>query len=352
MTVQVLRSPSELGDLPEQWAALADAAGARHYAQPFWSLSWWRHFGSGELYVAAVECGGRLTALAPLYRRRHFGVDTLRFLSSDILGVSEILVAPGCGAAGDELWDFLLHRPRCLLDLRHHRFAGGGMEALRRAENHTWRAQLGPASPFVHIPGSWDDYWQSRREKFRSELERRRRRAEREQLPARVEVAVQPGDVDKRLADMTAVFDVAERAQPKLHFLAGAYRPFTIDMLERAAEQSRLALFVLYLGDRPAATSWTFRCGTRISGGGSRFDPDFRRFSPGHLLWHAKLKHAFSSGCTEVDLGPGDMPYKREWSTGSYDTLDVTAFSSRAAHAFRIGETALASSRLIQRVLK
>jgi len=351
MAVQVLRSPSEMGDLPERWAALADTAGARHYAQPFWSLAWWRHLGHGELHVAVVESGGRPVALAPLYRQRRFGVDTLRFLGSDILGVSEVLVAPGHDAAADELWAFLLDRSRSVLDLRHHRFAGGGIDSLRRAENHAWQARLGPASPLVDIAGSWEDYWRSRREKFRDEIQRRRRVAEREKVPARVEIVVEPGDIEKRLPEMTAVFDAAERAQPKLHFLAGAYRPFTVDMLQRAAELSRLALFVLYFGDRPAATSFTFRSATRMSGGGSRFDPAFRKLSPGHLLWYAKLEYAFATGCTEFDLGAGDMPYKREWSTESYDTLDITAFSSRTVHGFHAAETEFASSRLVRKVL-
>jgi len=352
MAVQVLRSPSEMGDLPERWAALADTDGARHYAQPFWSLAWWRHLGHGELHVAVVESGGRLAALAPLYRRRRLGVDTLRFLGSDILGVSEVLVAPGQDTAGDELWAFLLDQPRCMLELRHHRLAGGGIDTLRRAENHAWKAQRGPASPVVDIAGSWDDYWRGRRKNFRREVERRHRVAERERLPVKVEVVVEPGDVEKRLQDVTAVFDAAERAQPKLHFLAGDYRPFTIDMLQWAAEESRLALFILYFDDRPAATAWTFRSGTRISAGGTRFDPAFGRLSPGHLLWRVMLEHAFAGDFTEVDLGPGDMPYKREWSTGSYDTLEITASSSNAVRALNVGKTTFASSRWVRRVLK
>lgn len=338
MTVEVRRTMSEISDVTEQWAALADSAGARHNMHPSWCLPWWSHLGSGELHVATVESGGQLSALAPLYRRRRLGVDTLRFLGSEILGVSEVLVAPGQDAAGDQLWEFLVDQPQCVLDLRQHRQGGPGFDALRHVGSHRWRAALGPASPHATITGSWDDYWDSRRSKFRGDLRRRERIAESENMPVRVEVALDRDDVEKRLPEVTQIFDVAEAAQPMLHFLAGRYRPFTVEMFRNAADQSRLALFVLYLGDTPVATMFTLHNGVTMGAGGCRFDHAFGRFSPGQLLWRHAFEFAFSTGCTEFDLGPRDSFYKRQWSTGLYDTVEISAFSSDAVHALQTGK--------------
>lgn len=346
MAVEILRSLSELSDVAAPWAALADDAGARHNMQPFWCLPWWRHLGQGELHVVAVESGGQLAALAPLYRQRRYGVDILRFLGSEILGVGEVLVAPGHDAAGEELWTFLFDQPRCVVDLHQHRLAGPGVAALRRLEPQRWRARLGPSSPFVTIDGPWDDYWANRRRSFRRELDRKQRSAERAGIRVRVEVALDPDEVDKLLPQMTEVFDIAERGRPMLHFLAGSYRPFTTGMLRRAAEQSRLALFVLYFGDRPVATSFTFRSRSLIGGGGLRFDPAFGRYSPGQILFRHILEHAFAVGCIEFDFAPLDVPYKREWSTGTYDTVEISAFSSNTVHVLHIAESMIRSSRL------
>lgn len=341
MTVRVLRSDSELRDVVEPWTALADAAGARHNMQPFWCLPWWSHIESGELHVVVVESGGQLTALAPLYRKRRAGVDTLRFIGTQILGVSEVLVSPDHASAGDELWEYLLGLPRCVLDLRQQRLGSPGIDALRRNESSPWRAELGPASPGVAISGSWDDYWQGRRTKFKSDLQRRERLAERENMAVRVEVAHEMSDVEKRLHDVTQIYDEAERAQPMLHFFAGAYRPFILDMFRRAAALERLALFVLYLGDTPAATMFTINNGVTMGSGGNRFDHAFGRLSPGLLLWRHVLELAFSTSCTEFDLGPRDSVYKREWSTQAFDTVDVSACSSNAVRALQLGKTVL-----------
>jgi CelD/BcsL family acetyltransferase involved in cellulose biosynthesis len=341
MTVQVLRSPSAVQDVVDPWVALADVAGARHSMQPYWCLPWWTHMREGDLHVAVVESGGGLAALAPLYVRRRLGIDTLRFLGSAVLGVSEILVAPGQEDAGDELWDYLLSRPRTILDLWQHRLGGPGFEALRRAERHPWQARLGPASPFVAVAGSWDEYWAGRRGKFRRELVRTERLAERERMPVRVEMAAQMDDVEQRLPDVTRVFDVATRVVPRLNFMTGAFRPFTLDMFRAAAERDRLALFVLYLGDTPAATAFTLRSGAVIGGGGLRFDHDLGRFSPGQLMLRHVFESVFGSDCTEFDFGPRDALYKRQWSTGVYDTVEISAFSSTAVHAVHVGKSAL-----------
>lgn len=336
---------SELEEVSERWATLADSARARHNMQPFWCLPWWTHLGHGELHVAVVETSDQLVALAPLYRQPLLGVDTRCFLGSWLLGVAEVLVAPGQEEAGEELWDHLLTLPRSVLDLRQFRLASGGMDALRRVEDHPWHGELGPASPFVAITGSWEDYWASRRRNFRRDLDRKERLAANEGVPVGIRVAFDPADVAKLVPDAAHVFDAAERHRPMLHFLAGTMRPFTIDVLNRAAEQSRLALFVLYLGDHPVATSFTFRCGDLMGGGGLRFDHAFSRFSPGQLLFRRILEHAFTTGCVEFDFGPRDAPYKREWSTGIYDTLQISAFSSPAVRALHLGSAVINSTR-------
>jgi CelD/BcsL family acetyltransferase involved in cellulose biosynthesis len=341
MTVRVLRSDSELRDVIEPWTALADAAGARHNMQPFWCLPWWSHVESGELHVVVVESDGHLTALAPLYRKRRAGVDTLRFIGAMILGVSEVLVSPDHPEAGDELWEYLLGLPRCVLDLRQQRLRSPGIEALRRNERSPWRAELGPASPGVAISGSWDDYWTGRRTKFKSDLQRRERVAERENMAVRVEVAREMSDVEKRLSDVTQIYDRVDPAQLMLHFFAGVYRPFILDMFRGAAALDRLGLFVLYLGDQPAATMFTIDNGVTMGSGGNRFDPAFGRISPGLLLWRHVFELAFSTSCTEFDLGPLDSAYKREWSTQAYDTVDISACSSDGVRALQAGKTVL-----------
>ena len=350
MPVQVLRSLPAVTDISPAWSELARECGALHFSEPFWCTAWWRHLGNGELHVAYVEADGQIVALAPLFRRRRMGVDTLRLLGSDIIGVGEVLVAPGHFAAGEELWRSLFREPRSVLELRNHRLGGNAVETLRRMGNDGWTGEIGPSCPTVTVAGSWDDYFASRGKQLRYELRRADRRAEQENAALRVEHATSWGGIEQLLPDVTAVFDAAEQAKTKMHFFAGAARDFTLDMFRHATEQARFALFVVYLDERPIATAFAMRCGTTMYGGGLRFDPDFGRFSPGHVVVRARFEYTFGSGATLFDTGPGYFPYKLQWSTGTYDTVKITAASSPAVKAMDGLKDTLLSSNLIRRL--
>jgi len=355
MTVQVLRSLPAVADINDAWATLADDCGALHFSQPFWCLAWWRHLGSGELHVAFIESDGKIVALAPLFRRRRLGVDTLRLLGSDLIGIGEVLVAPGHESAGEELWGSLLDEPRCVLELRNHRLGGTAVEALRRMAthgDHLWKAELGPSCPTIAVSGSWDDYFQSRGKQLRYELRRAHRRAEQEDCVLTVKRATVWGDVEKLLPDVTAVFDAAERAKTKIHFFVGANRAFMTEMFRYATDESRFALFVVYLDHRPIATAFTLRSGATMYGGGLRFDPEFGRFSPGHLVCEARFEYAFEDGATLFDMGPGHFPYKLQWSTGAYDTVKISAASSPLVHAVDGLKDTMLSSGVIRRLAR
>ncbi len=328
VTVRLIESLSELEALSESWAALSDAAGARHYAQPFWCLAWWRHFGHGDIHVLAVESEERLLALAPLRRSHRFGIDVLTFPGRDLGPVMEIVVAPGEVQAAEELWVSLLGQHRWVLDLPNHPLDGNAVKVLRRMERSNCAVTLEATCPTVRTSSSWDEFLQGRDGNLRRKLRRADQAAEREGLPLRVEIGERPEDVNRLLPDVDRIYEVAEREQPRLHFLAGELRAFTVEILREAARASRLALVVLYAGEEPVATAFGFRSGDALCYSGPRFDPAYSRFSPGHLVLAALIEHAHRVGMAEVDLLLGDTRYKREWSTGSYETVRIEAASS------------------------
>lgn len=329
MTVEVASGLGEALSIVPGWSALADAVGARHYAQPFWCLPWWRHRGSGELHVAYVEDQEQPVALAPLYRRRVMGVDVLRFLGSEFSQVSEVLVAEGHEDAGRELWESLLALPRSVLDLTGFRHRSLGLSVGQGLERPGWTARLESSCPTVALTGPWEDYLQSRGKPLLRKLRRADQFLERDRLEAKVVVARDHREVAAVRQDVAAVFDAAEREWPRLHFFSEPYVGFMSEVLDRAAEESRLALYLLCLGGRPAATAVMFRSGTMLGYSGPRYDPAFRSYSPGHLVLRAVIEDACRQGLQEVDLLRGDAAYKREWATSSYETVAVTGSTSR-----------------------
>ena len=324
MIARVVTDEAELTELAPAWDALADAAGAAAAAHAFWCLPWWRHLGRGRPTVAIVEDAGDLIALAPLHERRLAGLPVSRFLGHGLGAVSELLVAPGRESSAARAWDAVLRCGGRLELLEYRADAEAGLGALLAGP---WATRVAARNrcPFIALEGSLDAYLSGRRKKLRQTLRRAGERLAEEGLDHSLEVVTDAARLDAVLPQVQALHDRAEEAAPRGRALAGRLAPFTREALAAAAGLGRLRLFVGRLGDRPVSFDVAFATGGSLELWLGRFDPEFRRFAPGHLALREIVRCGFEEGFRRVDLGLGDDQYKRMWCDHGYDTLEVAA---------------------------
>jgi len=333
MRAAIATTMSEMEALAGRWAALADQVGARHCAQPFWCTNWWAHLGCGRLHVVTVESDGALLALAPLYRERHLGVDRIRLLGSTFGPVSEMLVMPGQPEAEDLLWATVLDDTRWVADLHGYRDFAGDRRPRRPDDVRHWRAEIVDLCRTIGTTGSVEAYLDDRPASLKRKFRRAERAAQEKGADLEIIVVTDLDGVDRHLEEVGRVFEAGEASNPRLQFLSGEYRPFTLAALRAAAAEQRLALFLLRVGGEPAASAFGYRSGTTLSYSAPRFDPRFGWASPGHQILRAMVEHAFRTELTEIDLLHGDLAYKREWSDGHYDLLRLMFSRSAVLHA-------------------
>lgn len=336
MKVSVLTSVEELADVGEQWQELADAAGGRATTQPFWCLPWWRHLGRGSPLVVTVYADGRLAALAPLHERRMAGLRVVRFFGHDLGAVSEVLVAPGLESSAEAVWALLLSGRRRYLELAQYRADSAAFAALREVSGS---AVIAPSDVCrtLSVPAGGEGYLADRPKNLRRSLRRADERMDEEGRRHSVEVVAEFARVAQVLPELVDVYDDAERDRPRQHLLAGAWAPFTIDLLETAAAADRLRLFVGRIDGCPVSFDLGLLSGGRLEIWLGRYAPAWARFSPGHLSMRAVINYAAEAGVREIDLGLGDDPYKRLWCPERYTTVRVTAASSPAAMSLGAG---------------
>lgn len=328
MTVRVLTSVEDVEALVPEWQQLAERIGARATAQPLWCLAWWQHLQRGRLAVATAESAGSLVALAPLHEHRLAGIRFVRFLGHGLGAVTELLVAPGYEHAAGQVWEQVLRRRRCHLQLLEYRAPAAGVAELVAS---CPQAVVAPSDrcPVVSVAGTTDDYLASRPKGLRRTLRRVRQRLDAGRHIHDVERVSEPDGLARVLPEVMAIYDAAERDRPRLHLLAGRWAPFTIDLLHGAAAAGALQLFVGRVDGRPASFDVVFTSAGRFECWLGRYHPAFRPFAPGHLSLQAVVAHAFATGATEVDMGLGDDRYKRLWcDSRSYATLNISAGSS------------------------
>jgi CelD/BcsL family acetyltransferase involved in cellulose biosynthesis len=69
-------------------------------------------------------------------------------------------------------------------------------------------------------------------------------------------------------------------------------------------------LSALYVGDRLAAAHFGIRSGRTLFYWFPAFNPEFGKYTPGHLLVTLLLQHLQELGCDVLDFGPGGEKYK------------------------------------------
>ena len=124
-----------------------------------------------------------------------------------------------------------------------------------------------------------------------------------------------------------------------------------------AAKNGRLCAFVTYVADQPCA----FWIGTHdrdtfhIDFTG--FDPAFRKYEPGTVLFRIMIQELCSRGVERVDFGLGDAPYKQRYGDTSWIESSIFVFAPtwnglRLAIARLVADRVSRLGRLLLKTLK
>lgn len=183
-------------------------------------------------------------------------------------------------------------------------------------------------SPFLEIAGPWGDYESSLSSSFRQGLRRKARR-----LRTEGEVTIERTDGRDDLGRLLDEgFEVESSRWKADQGTAIASRPETRDFYASvarwAAENHWLNLWFLRLNGRSIA----FRFDLIVEGvyyhlkGG--YDPALARHSPGLLLQHETIRHAFEQRLVRYEFLGADEPYKMNWAKDRRDRISIQVFGT------------------------
>jgi CelD/BcsL family acetyltransferase involved in cellulose biosynthesis len=303
----------DTGQLPraEEWNVLAGSAGSP-FLTAQWLAAWWRAFGSGRLIClvlrdgrgalrAGAWCrrlpGGRLAATA----NAHTG-DWDVVASDDRARRALWRTLAGLGAGAVELAAI---RSRSSLDQADKELRAAGYRTVEVA---------GVRSPYLELPGTWEELLGSVSRNLRSQLGRRRRALEREgRLRFRTTVG---GEELER--DLVSFFRVESSGWKSGAGTAILNDPRTErlyrDFAGAAAAAGWLRLHLLELDGVTVAAdlNCVFAGGTFLIKTG--FDERYGQFSPGLVLRGEVLRAAIQDGSRFYDFLGGPDSYKLRWT--------------------------------------
>jgi CelD/BcsL family acetyltransferase involved in cellulose biosynthesis len=324
----MVRTYPELGPLVADWDRLALDAGSPFLTHE-WLSSWCRAFGSGDpIWMVLCDHDGSLRAGACLRSTRGHGLASATNGHSgdwDVLARDE--------EAREELWAAIVERGASHIHLQGLPEDATGTRSLRRelerSGYHTVR-KPGPFSPWLALPGSWEELTDSVSGKLRAEIKRRRRVLEREGSLTFRTVCGGPTleqDLEKFLRleasgwkgrSGTAI--LASRSTERL------YRDFA----RAAADRGWLRIDLLELDGEPIAGDYGCVFGNRGVFLKLGFDESFRRLSPGTVCIAEKLRCCIEEGLDSCDFLGEAEHHKTRWSTEVRPREQIWAYRREA----------------------
>lgn len=324
-TMAVL-SGADIDAVRAEWEDLADDAGAAPFVRPDWLTIWWGAFGGGgrgRLRLAMLRAESGIQALVALvvHRGRMYSPGNAHTPWSGVIARDD--------GAADALLSAIFRGPAHRVTLAPIVWDSATAASARRVALETGRIVVERGSwqsPYVDLAGV----------AAAAELVGRRPRKELRRCARRLaEQGAVAYTVHKDPRGLDAVLDDAfqvEAAQWKgREGTAIVSRPDTEAFYRRLAHSAAAGGTLHLAALRVDAHIVAFELGVREGGRHfalkSGFHPDYRRFSPGHLLCERILDDAIAAGlrCYEM-LGHNDE-YKRRWANGSHRIVSLEFLS-------------------------
>jgi CelD/BcsL family acetyltransferase involved in cellulose biosynthesis len=313
LTLEVIDSFVHLLKLENEWTRLLDTIhGITPFQLPEWLLTWWPHFGSGELQVLVFRREGVLAGIIPCFRHYWDGLRQITLIGS---GISDYLEPPLAPAYRFEI----LERLRTHLETDsawdicnwQDLSAGSALEQLRSSAAFEVSTQEDIECTEIRNKGSFDQFWNERPASLRRNLQRYRHKA---QLAGRVDFEV-TDRADPQLMDTLIRLHTIRwqrRGEPGM-IAANRSDQFLRD-IARVFERNRMVrFFSLCFQGSIVAIILSFLYRNTVFGYLSGFDPEFERLSFGGTILHHALRHSFEQGFTSWSFLRGNEPYKFWW---------------------------------------
>lgn len=195
-----------------------------------------------------------------------------------------------------------------------------GSQTLKLLESNSrslprFRMREGIICPYITIPDTEEKLLAELSPKFRRELKRRLRKLEREHGRVELKNYLQIGSLEEAM-------DILFKLHQKRWSLKGETGIFcseearnTIKETARLFEERNwLRLFFLTVNGKPVAADFNLEYGGKMYGNLCGFDPDYSKYSVGHLLLWKVLQKCVEKGISEYDFMQGDEYYKYNWT--------------------------------------
>jgi CelD/BcsL family acetyltransferase involved in cellulose biosynthesis len=300
----------------------------------------WKHFGNKKkLRILVVEDENRIIGIAPLRQSRYsllgsIGysvIEPLGYRFSDYTGLilaekeSECLTLLLNYLIEHDHWDFAY-----MFDVPETSVITELLPSVSRDVLPTISLKRGVKCPYISLPNSIDVLTQGLSKNLRQNLRKYARKLKQDGYRVEIKKYEDFGSVENA---MTVFFKLHQERWESKH-MPGAFdtqkiRDFHIDVAKQFANKGWLTLYFMMANDEPVAATYNYSYNQKMYYVLGGFDPDYSKYSVGHLLHQRAIEDCILNKIEEYDFLKGDEPYKRAWTKEYRRNLNIRFVNKR-----------------------
>ncbi len=312
LRLEVIHEFGKLRELEPEWLRLAETSESLTHSQlPQWLMTWWKHFGSGDLRVFALRFDGNLAGVVPCFLHSWEGKRQLTLIGSGVSDYLEPLIAAdivpyAIKALGQDLelrddWEICnwqdLNSDTPLSQIAGDRLGVSVQDDIECAE--------------IRLSGDFQQYWAERPHGLRRNV---RRYLERARAIAEPKFAVSVNPEPDIMNALIALHGVRWRRSGSPGMIVeNRLAPFLREVASVFADAGALRLFSLRFENRVVAVILSFLLRDTLLSYLSAFDPEYESLGFGRILLYDSARYAFEQGYRSWDFLRGNEPYKVDW---------------------------------------
>ncbi len=317
LSLEAVSAFSELLEREPQWSHfIASLPDITPFQLPLWLLSWWRHFGSGQLCVCIFRSGHEIVAVIPCFRHEWNGRRQITLIGS---GISDYLEPGIVGEHSravlemlaehlreDREWDVCAWQDLDFATPLRSLTLGQEFAVAVEPETECTETQIG--DDFEHW---WEQRPHGLRRNVRRYLEKARTIADPEFC---VFSKAEPEIVNALISLHSARWQ--RHGEPGM-IGANNSGGFLREIFDRFACMDMSRFFVLRFQGKIVAVICAFPYRDQLFSYLSAFDPDYEMYGFGRLLLYHSMRYAFQEHYIAWNFLRGSEPYKFDWGARS-----------------------------------
>lgn len=321
LTFEIVTAPSSFAALEAEWTALSKRAYRDWVFQTYdWALSGWECVASQRgrrLSIIVGRTQDRIVLIWPLAAYKNLLQSIAHGLDSETTEYREIVVED-CPEREDwvaQAWEFAT--TSCGFDVIYLQYVPSDGPLGRHLQSVGCVAAIEEETQYLDQSEfkGWEDYYRTRGRNTKSDIRRRRRRLD-ETGAVTILAAADPDELKKLVAWMYhSKVSALENVDGYTDwFTTPEHLKFLTAVAMRGLGNGWAAGTMLKVGDQIIAGNLDFDYKTVKTLLITTYDPEWRRYGPGNLLYQYSVQEAFAEGGTKIDFRIGHEAHKARWT--------------------------------------